>query len=187
MRNFLRNFHFEKPLNLMRYYFLLIMIFLLACNNTPPSTNDQSDKAFVDCKYGTPQAIFSTDLTQIKQHSFALTKNTGVEEILFADEKQLEIIQTGCNQISQEFRFKWSGDFRDKEAAFWLASAINELYYLGRLSEKYMSFSMWAAAIEEKATNLQLGQFILLEGNFKIKIDKIVSSDQGVLILTLTL
>lgn len=149
------------------------------------SCNGNSNQNFEDCSQGKPTAIFSDSLEQIVKHKFGIDKNVGVEFIQFNNGIYLEIYQSGCHLVHQEFRFRLPGKSPKNSNAFWVDQSISMLRFLGNQSSLHLAFTEWANAIDKIAKEVNVGQEINLSNNIYVKIDKIPSSDHSVLIVEL--
>ncbi len=164
----------------MKYFFFVFtIIFLSACEQETPKQDTSK------CKYGQPVAIFSKSHDQITKQSFEVMGQKGVEIIEFANGNTLELYQSGCNDIRQEFRFHLNGDFREKEDSFWFNKAIEQLSYVGQLEDKYAIFGMWVGAIQSMNKQMKIGQFSEAELNTFIMVDKFMEEQSSMVIIVL--
>lgn len=159
---------------------IFLLATLVAC-----STEKNKD-AFTDCKYGRPEAIFNPEHPAIQKHNFSIKERESQEEILFKNGQALTIIQNGCNSIQQDFQFKLSGAFQDKNQEFWLNESIKQFKFLSSLGPDYAAYELWAQAILQKAEQMKLAQQTPLEAGFQFKFDRIISDDHAILMLTLS-
>ena len=171
-----------------KYYIKFILgLFLgifLSCGQENPT--NQNHNGFKHCAAGTPNAIFSSELDLIKKHDFQLKARSGVESIVFKDDLALQIFQTGCEQITQEFNFTLSGDFSDKKQVEWVDECIRLFRYMSTASPKHAIFNMWAGEIDRNKLHIKLGEKYQLAEGFFIKLNKIASSDQAFLAVTVS-
>lgn len=149
------------------------------------SKEEKSSQQEVKCKYGQPVAIFSEKLAKIKKQSFEVNGQKGVETVEFEDGKYLELFQSGCNEIRQEYRFTIQGEHQDKPDAFWFAEAINHMSYIGQLDERYAVIGIWVGALERLSPEMTIGQFSEAEPSTFIMVDKIVESGSSLLLVVL--
>lgn len=166
----------------MRIYLLSILVVLLfaSCSN-----NSQTNSAG-DCKYGSPTAIFNDTLQQISQHQFTTNENESSESISFQDGTNLQILQSGCNSIKQEFHFTYSGDYQERSLDQWIEEALLQFIKLSQMHPDYMVFQLWGQAIAAKAEEIKRAESIELESGFYFKLDWITSSNDANLMLTLS-
>ena len=166
----------------MKFYQILMLasfsIVFFFCNSNNKNTS-QKEK----CKYGAPKAIFADSISSLAQHQFEQKGQTGTEHLVFKDGKSLEIIQSGCDQIKQEFQFTLpiGADDANKN---WIKEAALQFQNLGSLGEAYLSFNFWAQAIQENQQRIQLGETIELQTGFAMKIDYIKGNDHSLLLIT---
>jgi hypothetical protein len=178
----------------MKYFFYSAFLLLFYCCGSDPSNNSNSEQtkpieetisANEDCKYGKPVAIFSEELPQIQKQSFELIGQKGIETVTFTDGNVLELYQSGCNEVRQEYRFFLNGNYKDKEDSFWFEKAIERLTIVGRLDDRYAVIGMWVGAIEQLIDKMTIGQFAEVEPNTFIMVDKIVEEDSAIVIIVL--
>ena len=94
-----------KKLTILSFIFLLATVFIGCGNESSPSkkTSEQNQEK---CKYGTPTPIFSDALSKVTDHSFSAEGQKGIEEVSFENGVELELLQSGCNEILQSYQFK---------------------------------------------------------------------------------
>ncbi len=163
-------------------FYLIFCWFIVGCGNAAPK--GKSD--FSDCKYGKPAAIFSDKIPDITAHSFNIFQNEGIELVRFTNGMVMELIQSGCDNIVQSFKFQLPGDHRKKNALDWVEEAVIQLRYLGGLDPKFASLSFWGNEIEQRKSAIKLGSTHDIQQGFKVKIDKVLSSSESILLLELS-
>ncbi len=141
------------------------------------SSNDQKSA----CKAPLPQAIFNKDLAQISTHNFILKGHDAEEQVLFADGSELTLYQSGCEKISQEFRFK----IPIQKEVDRVSLSVERLMYLSNLEDKYMSFANWAQAIAGLEQEFAKTNDVEVEPGFYVGLDKIDSQKHSTVIIRL--
>lgn len=163
---------------------ILMLVFItsltFACRRADNSSAQNN------CKYGTPEAIFTENQPGIVAHSFQVAENEGVENLQFANGVALTLIQSGCDHIRQEFRFALPGMPESDVPAYWITQTINLLRMMGSFGSDYQVFSAWAQLIEERAEEIKLAESLELQQGFFMRIDRILSTDSATLVLTLS-
>lgn len=163
----------------------LYAVMLLACfgcqQDIPETTT-----AFNDCRYQAPEAIFSPADPSISQHRFNLSDGKGVEEAVIDNDVSLMLIQTGCDQIVQEFQFQWEGSFLGEADAFWIRQAAERFYQLGNLGASYLTFRSVAKAIEVRAQDIRTNRPVELQPGVELSIEAHPTSSEAILLVTLT-
>lgn len=149
------------------------LVVLIACNS----------KEEGKCKFGQPTAIFSDTMKVIKKHHFEIKDKTGVEMAAFSNGMMLEVEQSGCNDIHQQFTFILPGDFASTNDDFWKTLAVKNFKLLAESSPQLTAFTGWAQAIESVSDKLKLAEPIEVEKGTRIRIDKILSSNQAMLVV----
>lgn len=167
-------------MNIIRFpiIFLLFTTLLFACG-------ESNSDPFADCQYKKPVAAFSESLSEVNSHTFKMEGTTGVEQVVFKNGVSLELYQSGCNEIRQEFRFTIPGTFEVDEPQFWVDQAARQFDYLGELSDAHAGMLMWAGEIRKNTTRLELGQALEIQPTYFIKIDRIRSTDKALIIVEL--
>ena len=156
--------------------YAIALILFTACN----ADSNKSGK----CKYGKPTAIFADTMPTVAKHLFQIKDETGIEMVVFKNKLLLEIEQSGCNDIHQQFSFIMFGKFKnDTDDAVWKALAIKHFRDLAQISPKLLAFNAWADAIESVKDKLKLSEPTTLEGKNEVRIDKILSDDKATLVI----
>ena len=93
--------------------FALLLLLSYQCSDPKP-----------ECKYGSPEPIFSKENKKVNQHAFGIEGQRAYEEILFENDLNLEIIQSGCDDITQVFQFNFPGDYSKEPISTWIELAI---------------------------------------------------------------
>ncbi len=147
---------------------------MLSCNNA------DSEK----CKYGAPTPVFSKEIKSVTGHSFEAKGQESTEVATFENGMQLQLKQSGCNDIKQEFQFTIERPSEGQPNWFLLVS--EQFIYLSSLSEQTVSMGMWASVISSNASLFKFGLPIEVEKGFFVKIDKIDSGNNAILLVELS-
>lgn len=166
--------------NLPVLFVLSIACLIISCNNS------SSSKEVEDCPYGSPVGIFSKELPDVVAQEFKLNGLEGVEYVQFSNGIKLELIQSGCEKIQQEFRFTLQEPVQSSDPEIWAEFAIQIFNYMGRLDVSLSQFSFWSQAFEELRSDLSPGNAVQLEAGRWVKLDGINSSDHSILIVILS-
>lgn len=148
-----------------------------------------ADSETKTCKVGAPKAIFNDSMPTIKKHYFEVKKeasgeNVGVEMIAFDNKLLLEIEQSGCNDILQQFSFIMFGKFTEEtNDELWKVLAIRHFRDLAKISPQLTAFNGWADAIESVQKDMKLGEVVKVGEGFNVRIDKILSADKATLVV----
>ena len=165
------------------FCFLLFIAFSTACRNDTGSAGK--------CKFGDPKPIFTDSMPTVKKHFFQLKTDAkagkvGVEMVAFQNKLLLEIEQSGCNDIQQQFTFIMFGKFNDADDEVWKTLAIQQFRDLAKISPQLSPMNAWADAIESVKKNLKLSEPIEVQSNTHVRIDKILSADRATLVVQLS-
>lgn len=139
-----------------------------------------------ECKYATPNAIFSDNIEALKRHKFRIRNQVGIESLSFKDGTDLTIYQSGCDYIKQDYEFELDTPLDSTFQNDWIGLAVNQFEILGRLDSQYYSFAFWAQAIEQNAPEMKLSQFKELQPGFYAKVDAIKGKNRSTLLVTLS-
>ena len=138
------------------------------------------------CKFGDPTAIFSDTMKMVKKHHFEIKEKTGIELASFSNGMMLEVEQSGCNEVHQQFTFILPGDFSKSDDNFWKTLAVKNFRLLADSSPKLYPFNGWADAIEGVKDRLKLAEPIEVDKGTQVRIDKIMSDKQTMLVVQLS-
>jgi hypothetical protein len=138
------------------------------------------------CKFGEPTAMFSDTMKVVKKHHFEIKDKTGVELAAFSNGMMLEVEQSGCNEIHQQFTFILPGDFSKSNDEFWKTLTVKNFRLLAESSPQLIAFTAWADAIESVNSKLKLAEPTEVSKGIEVRIDKILSNNQGMLVVQLS-
>lgn len=162
----------------------LLTIFFYSCKEKEKSAEEK--KPFADCKCGRPTPIFNSNVPDfVSGHNFAITSDAGVEIITYKNGTKLQIVQTGCNDIRQEFSFIYTEPkFSNLADSSWVNNAIDEFRKIGGSAPEFQPFALWGNAIEARKQEFHIGEDKELEKGFFVKVDKIASATETTMIVT---
>ena len=152
----------------------LMLSLLFSCN--------RKSTAEAECAAGLPEPIFSQDLSGIIEHKFNRSGQEGEEVVLFSDDLELTIFQSGCQEIRQEYHFYLNQPIEEGD---WFRKAAELFYRLASLEESYFPYNAWGNAIERASGQYALAEIWEAEPGFFIQTDYIDSDSQPVLIVVL--
>ena len=135
-----------------------------------------------ECPIPPPVAIFKKDLAGISNHKFLLKGRNSEESMVFADSTSVIIFQSGCDKITQEYRFSLPSSFDSLSRT---DVAVDRLSYLARLGPDYMTFGGWAQAIEGLHDEFTRNNTVQVEPGFYVSLDKLDSSGRSTLMIKL--
>jgi hypothetical protein len=164
----------------LRWIALMLPVLLSACGKS-----DKSDP-FADCKYSRPEAIFSQNLPGVSRHSFEIAEGSAIEKLQLDKGIRLTVLQSGCEEVRQEFRFEMPGKYQERGPDFWIDQSIMQLDKLADLGPEYFIFEAWARGVFEKNDQISLGRNTEIQPGFDIRIDRELHSDHAILVLTLS-
>lgn len=168
-------------------YKIKVFVLLLGLLSLFQCKNKNDNKPFANCKCGAPRPIFNEALPEhIAGRNFSITNSSGVEIVRFTNGTTLQIVQTGCNDIKQEFSFV----YKDKKMlgytdAQWIQNAVDEFLKMGSFSENFAPFKLWGEAIIAFKDSFKIGEDKELEKGFFIKIDRLISGEEATMMVTI--
>ena len=171
-----RSFNFRGSTNILIFFVFNVVFLQTACKN----------KKEVPCKYGNPTAIFSDTMQNVKKHFFEIKEGTGVEMVAFKNNYLLEVEQSGCEEIQQQFSFILHGKFMDAPDSFWKDLAVKQFRDMAKMSPKLLPFNGWADALDAVKNKIKLSEPTEIQPQFFCRIDKVVSPEQATLVILLS-
>ena len=135
-----------------RLALFFIIIALWGCSGSEQEAVDR----FEDCLYEAPTPIFSDRLPVICQHRFKIASSKGIEQIVFDSGLELDIHQSGCELMQQNFYFKVEEGIRASDAEQWILLAGEYFYFLGALDEEFLPLYEWGRMINKNARSMSL-------------------------------
>jgi hypothetical protein len=147
----------------------------------------KSKKPFANCPCGTPLPMFNETLPEhIATRNFSLSNDAGIENVKMKNGTILQVVQTGCKDIKQEFTFVYTDPkYKTYTDAQWIQNAVDEFLKIASFSPTFVSFQQWGSAMEHFKSNFKIAEKTELEKGFFITIDKIVSESESSLIVTI--
>jgi hypothetical protein len=134
------------------------------------------------CTLGDPVAIFNAQIEGVETHQFSHEGRESVESIQFDNGVRLEILQSGCELVRQEFRFYMPERGPDaSEMSLWVQAATNLYFFLGSLDYQFQVFQEWAAAIEQQSERFVRGEALEVYPGFWVEIDPVQTNTETML------
>ncbi len=161
-------------------YSTLLVGFIILWAQCASSPSDP----FANCRGGKPKAVFEGAYAAIDSQHFEIRGMEGIERVWFANGVELELIQAGCEKVRQIFQFELPGQFEETEN--WILLSASQFQFLSSISERHFELGMWGQAIQQHVGSLFLGEKIMLQPGFFIKIDKVRGTDKATLIVELS-
>lgn len=144
---------------------LFLMSLLQSCGG------NQTDK---NCQYNTPVAVFA-DIPTMTNHQFAANGQSSKESVTVTPlAMDIELYQSGCNTLEQEFRFILDGTMPKGMPPTVCAKELASIFYsLSQLDAKLMNFEGFAQAFTQAADKFRYNEPTSLAGsNITAKIIK---------------
>lgn len=159
-----------------------------------------------DCLLGTPVPIFSKSYAPVQKHEFTVDSSqmdnpkkgiTSVERALLSDTSSyktpviVELYQEGCHSLYQQYNFIYDLKIPDIETIpdrLWIERAKSEFDKLSTLGPGLASSVEWTKAIflAQERDEIKMGEFFDVQDNIKMKLDRILSTDNFIIVVTIT-
>lgn len=154
------------------FYLFLASAVLFSCNSTEK------------CKYSEPIALFDVNNPAVVKQNFTLKGTASSEFVEFNNGLRLELLQTGCQALTQEYRFEIPEAKDSNDHSSWLELSVQLFRFLGASNQNIFQMAdAWANLIEQQKNEIRLGQDYPITTGFIIKVDKMMSSDFATLIV----
>ncbi|MDX1913200.1 MAG: hypothetical protein SFV22_17025 [Saprospiraceae bacterium] len=150
--------------------FCLVFFVTGACQNKP------------SCKFR-PEPIFSKDLPHVVQYNFEKDGSQSLESLLLDRGVLLEIGQEVCGETRQEYRFTVQGDYATQPDSFWMKEASRQFVYLSSFSPKQAALKDWGDMIEQRRSEMRIGEDREVQPGIFVRVDRIVSPEQATLMV----
>ncbi len=169
-----------------RHIFIWIACLALlgGCTSGTSTPKADSSDPFKDCKAGKPEAIFEGNFEQVSTQIFKIEGKEGIENVRFKNGLALELIQQGCDKVTQIFEFVIPEKLEGEQD--WMEMAADQFAYLSQTSEKHGMLAMWGQAIRANGPNIQMGEKQMLQPGISIKVDKIQAAENTTIVVELS-
>lgn len=137
-----------------------------------------------DCSAGAPEAVFNPEVEGVTNHTFSSNGRESTERFEFPDGVQVEVLQSGCDRIRQEYRFTFQSEALP-DAASWLQAAAGWLTRLGALGPEYQVYNAWRDAITAQGADFRLGAPAEVGPGFMATVDKISGESEQIVVIIL--
>ncbi len=154
----------------MKYYIIFLSIFFIHCQSG--STNPES---FQNCD--PPEAIFSKEMDQVEKHSFEKNDLRTLETIVLKSGMELELKQSGCKKIEQQFQFKIKQNIYDKTAEELSLKIADSFMSVSALDKTLFQMESWGQVFKQLAPEIKIGERTHVMDNIYIKINKMKGGD----------
>lgn len=134
------------------------------------------------CKYK-PAPVFEAGLPHVVQYNFEVQGQQSLESLMLDTNVLLEISQDVCTETRQEYRFKVQGNFSQFPDSLWLKEATRQLVFLSSFSPKQAPLKIWADVIENRRSEMKLGEDREVEPGVFVRVDRVVSPEESTLML----
>ena len=134
------------------------------------------------CKYK-PAPVFESGLPHVTDYHFEKKGTQSLESLMLDTGVLLEVNQDICNESRQEYRFNVKGNYTQFPDSLWLKEASRQLVFLSTFSAKQSALKAWADVIEQRRSEMRLGEDREMEPGIFIRVDRVVSPEESTLVL----
>jgi hypothetical protein len=162
------------------YKFIVLVswtLLIMSCSENTP----EKEK----CRYGEPTAIFNQQNSAIASTNFHKEGRAGIETVQFKNKLSLELTQSGCQEIIQDFAFSLPMTNPEADGQFWISQGEQLMRFLGNTDPSLVQFSEWANMIAQSGSEMKLGQAKEIQTGYFITIDKIAGNAETIIKVTL--
>lgn len=128
-----------------------------------------------ECSLGSPTAIFLDKIPGIKNHNFKSKDQESKESLILPDDVTLEINQSGCEYVNQEFIFTYPDEIKTDSFVTIVDTVILRFNVLAKMHENLKAFSLWSNALIQARPYIHQGEELQLGDGVSIAIDKMNS------------
>ena len=152
-------------------------LLIMSCSGNAP----EKEK----CRFGEPTAIFKQDNPALLSSNFRKEGRIGIETVKFKNQLSLELTQSGCQEVIQDFAFTLPMINPKADGQFWIQQGEQLMRFLGNTHPNLMQFSEWANMIAQSGKEMKLGQAKEIQTGYFVTIDKIPGSTETIIKVTL--
>lgn len=137
------------------------------------------------CAFGEPRPIFSDSMGPVVEHGFAAAGQEASEEVLFSNGQKVQVFQSGCDTLIQEFRFPIPPEPGQTSFKYRAGQAMEQFAYLAGVDPKLETLSLWTVQLTARKDSTPLGQPLELGQGFSIALDVISGDAEDILVVKL--
>jgi hypothetical protein len=164
---------------MLKYSILISWILIIAsCSG---NTNSKEEK----CRFGEPTSIFNEQNPAIASSNFKKEGRIGIETIQFKNQLSLELTQSGCQNLVQDFAFSLPMTNPKADGQFWIQQGEQLMRFLGNTDPSLMQFGEWANMIAQSSKEMKLGEAKEIQTGYFVTVDKISGKEQTIIKVTL--
>lgn len=187
----------------MKYLSILFLttILLMSCGSDSSKqaeiavTEAEMEADFSKCPHNEPiPPIFTKDSTgYVVDQSHELFKGHIEEKVVFSDGIKLELRQSGCNVLKQNYQFTFPENVEEDNPQFWMALAMGQFEKMANVEEGFLNI---AQLIYQNGGQMKLGEPLnssipMGEGygetNYMLMIDRFTEGEQPLLVVNFDL
>ena len=138
-----------------------------------------------NCRYGTPQSIFRADPDEISNYQFSSEGQNSSETFLHTPTgRSVEIYQSGCDEISQEFRFSSQLPVHELlPDSLFILEAANCFWQFAALTEDPTLFTQYAQVLQTNAGEFPLDTDVKLDEHFFMAVQMLPVGEQSIVLV----
>lgn len=157
---------------------LIVLLLCFSCSSKKDKESSNMDPA--DCLYNAPVAIFQQVKDTLMNYKFERLGDYKTSESFEMESEQIEIIQSGCDQISQEFRFQTKSKL---EIIDYASDIFNRF---SALDPSLFALNQFANEFKSQEELIKTGQKIQFSEVIYLKMDEIPMGDARIIRILMT-
>jgi hypothetical protein len=139
-----------------------------------------------NCRAGVPTPIFSDSIKGVRKHNFIRKGQSGIEIVILGDNSMIEIVQSGCDEILQQYTHTRKVNMMNAPDSFFVNAAILEFSGYAQLDPKLAPFGEFANAIQNIKPSIKLAEPANLGEGYMVTIDRILSPNSTSLLISIS-
>ena len=156
------------------------VMFLLIVSACSKDNSGKQDSASSDCLYNAPVAIFEQVKDSLMNYNFEVLGTHKTTESFMMLDDQIEIIQSGCNEISQEFRFQTKSSL---DIVDYSSDIFNKF---SALDPALFALNQFASEFQNQKELIKTGQKIQFSEIIYLKMDETPIGDSRLIRILMT-
>lgn len=157
---------------------LVVLVLCFSCSSEKDKESSNLDPA--DCLYNAPVAIFQQVQDSLLNYTFERLGDYKTSESFELGSEQVEIIQSGCDQISQEFRFQTNSEL---EIVDYASDIFNRF---SALDPSLFALNQFANEFQRQGELIKTGQKIQFSEIIYLKMDETPMGESRIIRILMT-
>ena len=157
---------------------MVVLAILFSCSSKKGKDKPSLDPS--DCLYNAPVAIFDHVQDSLLDYKFERLGEYKTSETFLLEAEKVEIIQSGCDQISQEFRFQTNSEL---EIIDYSSDIFNRF---SALDPSLFALNQFANEFQRQGELIKTGQKIQFSEIIYLKMDETPMGESRIIRILMT-